>query len=140
MGMSLKQLEQLQAEGKIRGFEHFSKPKEKSKQLPRVESKEISWMKWQIGYWCIENKLTLLFEYRFHMERKWRFDMFIKELKIGIEYNGIMSKKSRHTTITGYSGDMDKLNAAQQEGFKVLQYTPLNYRNVLNDLDKVLKG
>ena len=42
-------------------------------------------------------------EYSFHPERKWRFDFAIPEMKIGIEYNGIMSAKSRHTTITGIS-------------------------------------
>jgi len=77
-------------------------------------------------------------EYSFHPERKWRFDFAIPEMKIGIEYNGIMSAKSRHTTITGYSKDMEKINAAQKLGWVVLQYTPLNYKNMLNDLNEII--
>lgn len=74
-------------------------------------------------------------EMKFHPTRKWRFDFAIESLKIGIEYNGIMSEKSRHTTITGYSKDLEKINEAQKLGWKVFQYTPLNYKNLIEDLN-----
>ena len=77
-------------------------------------------------------------EFKFHPKRKWRFDFCIPELKIAIEYEGLMSEKSRHTTITGYSKDMEKINAAQKLGWVVLQYTPLNYKNMLNDLNEII--
>lgn len=80
--------------------------------------------------------LRLYEEYYFHPTRKWRFDHCIEELKIAIEYNGIMSKKSRHTTISGYSGDMNKLNAAQALEWRVIQLTPLNYTQLQNELNK----
>ena len=73
-------------------------------------------------------------EHRFHPTRKWRFDYAIPERKIAIEYNGIMSSKSRHTTVIGYSNDLEKINQAQLLGWKVLQYTPLNVGQLVDDL------
>ncbi len=70
-------------------------------------------------------------ELKFHPSRKWRFDYAIPSLKIGIEYEGIMSEKSRHTTITGMTGDTEKYNAAQAQGWKVLRFTALNYKNLI---------
>jgi hypothetical protein len=73
-------------------------------------------------------------EYRFHHERKFRFDFAIPSLKIGIEYEGLMSEKSRHTTVKGYTSDADKYNLAQSCGWRVFRYTALNYTNLTNDL------
>lgn len=101
-------------------------------------SPEKNWLAWQLYLWCCEHGFQLLGEYRFHPERKWRFDWYIDALKVGIEWNGIMSEKSRHTTVKGYSGDMDKINAAQALGLKVLQYTPLNYKSLIKDLNQLL--
>jgi hypothetical protein len=116
------------------------KKKKKRKGIPQpvINSPQKEWLTWNVAMWCNEKALTLRTEYFFHPERKWRFDFEIESLMVGIEYNGIMSNKSRHTTIAGYSGDMEKINAAQQLGYTVFQYTPLNYKNVLQDLDKYL--
>lgn len=62
-------------------------------------------------------------EYKFHPVRKWRFDYACPELKIAIEYEGLFSAKSRHTTVTGFTGDCEKYNAAQIEGWIVLRFT-----------------
>lgn len=77
-------------------------------------------------------------EHRFHPERRWRFDVAIPYLKCGIEYEGLMSKKSRHTTRTGYTGDAEKYNAAQALGWKVYRYTALNYQDFATDLQTLL--
>jgi hypothetical protein len=82
-----------------------------------------------------QKKIEFVTEYRFHPTRKWRFDYAIPERKIAIEYNGIMSAKSRHTTVIGYSNDLEKINQAQLLGWKVLQYTPLNLGQLVDDLD-----
>ena len=79
-------------------------------------------------------------EHRFHETRKWRFDLAILYLKTGIEYEGLMSKKSRHTTKTGYSGDTDKYSQAAILGWKVLRYTALNYGRFETDLQKILEA
>jgi len=73
-------------------------------------------------------------EFQFAKPRKFRFDYAIPELKIAIEYEGIRSSKSRHTTITGYTNDTTKYNLAAVNGWAVLRYTALNYANVENDL------
>ena len=73
-------------------------------------------------------------ELKFHPSRKWRFDFAIESLRIAIEYEGIMSEKSRHTTITGMSADCDKYNTAQLLGWKVLRFTALNYKNLASIL------
>jgi hypothetical protein len=81
-----------------------------------------------------QKKIEFVTEYRFHPTRKWRFDYAIPERKIAIEYNGIMSAKSRHTTVIGYSNDLEKINQAQLLGWKVLQYTPLNVGQLVDDI------
>ena len=83
----------------------------------------------------IKNKLPLLLkaagleyttEYRFHPTRKWRFDFAIPEKKVALGYEGVMSAKARHTSVTGYTKDAEKYNAAALLGWKVLRYTALS--------------
>lgn len=62
-------------------------------------------------------------EYRFHPGRKWRFDIAFPQRKIAIEYEGIMTGKSRHTTITGFARDCEKYNEAVIAGWRVLRFT-----------------
>lgn len=73
-------------------------------------------------------------EYRFHETRKWRFDLVIGgnqdevlHHKIAIEYNGGLLHGGRHTSIGGYLNDLEKINAAQVCGFRVLQYSAANF-------------
>jgi hypothetical protein len=73
-------------------------------------------------------------ELRFSSTRMFRFDYAIVSQKIGIEYEGIMSFKSRHTTKTGYTDDATKYNLATVEGWRVLRYTALNYGSIIDDL------
>ena len=83
---------------------------------------------------CKDNNYTLKLEYKFLKDRKFRFDWVILELKLAIEYEGIMSNKSRHTTKTGYSKDTEKYNLALLAGYSVLRYTTLTFNNLSNDL------
>lgn len=78
-------------------------------------------------------------EYRFS-KRRFRFDIAIPSLMTAIEYNGIFSEKSRHTTVTGYSKDREKVNLAITLGWRVLEYTPLNYKNFPNDFTELNKN
>lgn len=74
-------------------------------------------------------------EHRFSKDRAFRFDWAIPALRIGIEYEGLMSEKSGHTTVTGYSKDVEKYNLAQQEGWTVMRYTILNYTQLADYLN-----
>jgi hypothetical protein len=77
-------------------------------------------------------------EYKFHIIRKWRFDLALPKYKVAIEYEGIMSKKSRHTTIKGFTTDCEKYNEAAIWGWKVLRYTTLNYKDMIKDLNAIM--
>lgn len=78
-------------------------------------------------------------ELQFHPERKFRFDWAIPDLMIAIEYEGIISKKSGHTTISGYTKDCEKYNIAIMRGWKTLRYTAKNYKDLPTDLKFLLK-
>lgn len=78
-------------------------------------------------------ELTLHLEYKFS-DRKFRFDYYIEELNLAIEYEGIFSTKSRHTTKEGYSKDTEKYNLATLKRIHILRYTANTYQNLKQDL------
>lgn len=73
-------------------------------------------------------------EYKFLPNRRFRFDFADPDLKLAWEFEGILSAKSRHTTITGYTNDCRKYNLAALNGWKVFRYTTLNMGEVVDDL------
>lgn len=101
-----------------------------------ARSKEKLWLAFHLQVWCKSKGFTLQAEYRFS-DRRFRADWFVKELSVLIEYEGILSAKSRHTSVTGFTKDSEKYNLAAVMGFKVLRYTALNYRTVITDLEKL---
>lgn len=68
-------------------------------------------------------------EYRFHPERKWRFDFAWPEHRLAIEVNGGGSR-GRHNTIAGATADAEKNNEAVLLGWRVLVYTAKSIRDV----------
>lgn len=140
-----QQLKHLANTGKIKGYQFHTKSREKNthksaKNIPARKSKEKDWLELNLQYFCNEHSLELSQEHRFDELRKWRLDFAIKSLMIGIEYEGIFSTKSRHTTITGFTGDIDKYNHAQRLGWTIYRYTAKNYKQVLEDLRNHLKS
>lgn len=115
------------------------KPKKKNT-LPVGDCQQVQWMWGQLTWWVIHENILVVKEHRFHPERKWRFDFAVPDHKIGIEYEGINSEKSRHTTLTGYTGDAEKYNAAQALGWRVLRFTAKNYKKVISELRKMING
>src|SRR3990167_742461 len=81
-------------------------------------------------------------EYKFLPDRKFRFDFYFEfgGKKYGVEYDGLFAKKSRHTSVTGFSKDTEKLNLAALAGFIVLRYTALTYRQLYKDLLTIIKS
>jgi len=77
-------------------------------------------------------------EYRFHKVRRFRFDVAIPKYRIAVEYEGIVSGRSRHTTLKGYTGDCEKYNIAVKEGWRVLRYTALNYGQCVPDVIELI--
>lgn len=102
----------------------------------RNDCKEVQWIHWQLKYWCIEKGYEFEKELKFSKERKFRFDFAIPKLMIAIEYDGLNSEKSGHTTLTGFTKDTEKINLAISLGWKVLRFTVLNYKSVLQEVQK----
>ena len=108
------------------------KPKEKDALKPVKIAKKKPEPK---GLKYIKDELALagfkvLTEFQFAKPRKFRADIKISHSNILIEYEGLVSSKSRHTTLTGYTNDCDKYNLATSLGYKVYRYTALNYKNI----------
>lgn len=62
-------------------------------------------------------------EFRFHQQRRWRFDYCWPNAQCAVEIEGVNPNgKSRHTSVVGYRKDCEKYNAAQELGWVVLRY------------------
>lgn len=136
-----KKLKELQASGKIKGFEVYLKIKTPGKiqcSQKSKGSKQKAWMHWNLLYWANKQAAIVQTEYQFDKDRKWRFDFAIPKLMIAVEYEGIMSNKSGHTTITGYTDNTEKYNAAAAQGWKLFRFTARNYKSMMRELDKCL--
>lgn len=83
---------------------------------------------------CKNMGLELKTEVKVDEKRRFRFDYAIPEISLAIEYEGLFSKKSRHTTKTGYTNDCTKYNLAALNGWRVLRYTAMNWEDVIKDL------
>ena len=72
--------------------------------------------------------LEPLTEYRF-CDRRWRFDYAFFREKIAVEYEGLFSAKSRHTSIKGFINDCEKYNTAAMMGWRVFRITAVNVKD-----------
>lgn len=63
-------------------------------------------------------------EFLFHTSRKWRFDFCWSDKKIALEVEGGVWTGGRHTTASGFIGDMEKYNAAAVLGWRIIRVTP----------------
>ena len=122
--------------------ENVNKTSVSGNKLPKIEKVSLEKETIKKLLWVFDREGLIpgyVEELQFSQERKFRFDWAIPELMIAIEYEGIFSKKSGHTTINGYTKDCDKYNLAALEGWKILRYTAKNYQNLGSDLKKMLR-
>jgi hypothetical protein len=133
MNWTQKDLDNLKSKGlNVQGLKTNTSEQKKSKvKIPKLEPKGLSYMK---NYLKIM-KIEFVTELVFHPDRKWRFDIAIPKMKCAVEYEGLISNKSGHTTIDGYTKDTEKYNQAQKLGWKVLRYTVKNYKDFINDFE-----
>lgn len=68
-------------------------------------------------------------EYRFHDERKWRFDVAWPLFKIAIELQGATWSGGKHNRGQGYENDCEKLMAATLDGWRVFWLTSTMIKN-----------
>jgi very-short-patch-repair endonuclease len=57
-------------------------------------------------------------EFKFHPERRWKFDFAWPAIKLAVEIEG----QGRHQTFVGFRRDCDKYNAALAMGWRVLRF------------------
>ena len=143
--LTQKDLQRLQAEGKIKGFtRNEPKPSTGGRIVAKhfkKRSRALDYISWNLLMWCNKRCVTLEEEYVFHPERRWKFDFAILSLKVAFEYEGgIFMPKSGHNTAKGIQRDCSKYNSAQQLGWKVLRFTALNYTELITELNKTVEN
>jgi very-short-patch-repair endonuclease len=132
-------LKKMQANGKIRNYAVTEKSNS-APVLPRKIPAAITWLRWNLGYWCNEQAVKLEEEYRFHRERRYRSDFAIPALKVLLEYEGgIFMDRGGHNSPAGIQRDIDKYSLAQKEGWRVIRLTTINYKTVLQQLNELIK-
>ena len=91
--------------------------------------------KTDIGVECVK-------EYKFHPDRRWRFDYAIPAYKIALEVEGGVWTQGRHTRPQGFLGDIEKYNTATLMGWRVFRTTPTElYRTAtINLLKQAITG
>jgi hypothetical protein len=77
-------------------------------------------------WWALNGLPVPLYEFRFHETRKWRFDFYFPDVRLAIEVEGGASeyRRGRHMRAKGFLKDMEKYNAAAEQGIRVLRYQP----------------
>ena len=113
-----------------------SKDKESAPKRIKTAKKEIyhSTVTKHLISVCKEYGLEYNLEVAFSEIRKWKADLAIPSVSILVESEGIMSEKSRHTSITGFSNDCEKYNNAGSQNYTILRYTILNFKQFETDL------
>jgi hypothetical protein len=63
-------------------------------------------------------------EYKFHKERRWRFDFAFPKVKIAFEIEGGIWVGGRHVNPSMFIKDCEKYNEATRMGWKVFRLPP----------------
>ena len=79
-------------------------------------------------------------EYKFHPERRWRFDFAAPTVKLAIEIEGGVWIQGRHSRGAGMIADMRKYNNATSMGWKLIRVTPDMFENEFPVLCKWVDG
>lgn len=134
------QLKELQQKGLIKGVIEQPTNESKTKKSTKSVKERPAKKKGDSAlHKFVQKKLTarnirFTKEYLFAQPRKFRFDFYLPDYNCGIEVEGIMSFKSRHTSVTGYSMDCVKYNLASLKGYKLIRLTVI----IQNELDTFL--
>lgn len=91
-------------------------------------------------------------QFKFHPDRKWKFDAAWPDVKVAIEIEGGVYRgghgggtaRGGHNSATGFQKDIEKYNAAAELGWRVLRYTTkdLHERSVavIEQVRRVIEG
>jgi len=70
-----------------------------------------------------ERGIQAIPQFRFDLNRKWRFDFAVKAGRLGIEIEGGTWVNGGHNRGTGYENNCRKYNSAIKHGWRVLRFT-----------------
>lgn len=71
--------------------------------------------------WRVSKGPALVAEYRFHPDRRWRFDFACPESRVAIEIEGGAWTGGRHTRGAGFIADAEKYMEATLLGWTVIR-------------------
>jgi very-short-patch-repair endonuclease len=72
---------------------------------------------------CRAEKLQPVREFRFHPERKWRFDFAFLQHGLAVEIEGGAWNAGRHTRGSGFEADCRKYAEAAMLGWRVMRFS-----------------
>ena len=83
-------------------------------------------------YWTAFNGPKLVREYKFHPDRRWKFDFCLPNNKLAIEIEGGVWVQGRHNRGQGFVNDCEKYMEAQLLGWVVYRLPEplINSKNV----------
>ena len=86
---------------------------------------------------CRAEKLEPLREFKFHPERRWRFDFAWPEHKLAVEIEGGV-----HRIKNKFERDIEKYNTATKMGWRILRYTPkmIKTGEPINEVELMLEN
>lgn len=96
-----------------------TKPRAKRSKRPKVESPGEEKLAVELRALGIKFER----EFKFCPDRKWKADFHLIGKMVLVEVEGGIWSNGRHTRGKGYLGDMEKYNAAQNLGYKVLRFS-----------------
>lgn len=79
-------------------------------------------------------------QYKFLIDRKFKFDFAWPDRKIALECEGGVYIRGRHTRPMGFINDCRKYNLAALNGWTVLRYTPDMLKDIIDDLRRIFKN
>jgi len=112
--------------------------KGKASPMPREHARSKLEQEWE-RRWALLSGPALAAEYRFHPVRLWRLDFAHIESRVGIELHGGTWVKGRHTRGGGFAADREKINAAQLQGWLVLEFCAATWEAIRQAMDAIAK-
>lgn len=78
-------------------------------------------------------------EYRFHPDRRWRFDLAWPDHLVAAEIEGGVWVRGRHNRGSGFICDCEKYNAAAELGWLVIRIVPDRIPEEMERVERILK-
>src|SRR5689334_14918313 len=85
--------------------------------------------------------LDFVREYRFDPKRRWRVDFYSAKARLCVEIEGGIWIQGGHTRGAGYAANVEKYNAIQCAGLRLLRYTSVkDMARFESDYHKLMEG